>query len=44
MHIFNLKTWVHYYVSLLKKLGAFRFSLILALAIISADSVSYKYF
>ncbi|MCP5077162.1 MAG: aerobic respiration two-component sensor histidine kinase ArcB [Psychromonas sp.] len=39
MSIFNLKTWVHYYVSLLKRLGAFRFSLILALAIISADAL-----
>ncbi len=39
MNIFNLKTWVHYYVALLKRLGAFRFSLILAFAIISADSV-----
>lgn len=38
MHIFNLKTWVHYYVSLLKRLGAFRFSLILAFAIICSDS------
>lgn len=39
MSIFNLKTWVHYYVSLLKRLGAFRFSLILAFAIISSDSI-----
>ena len=39
MNIFNLKTWVHYYVALLKRLGAFRFSLILAVAIISADFV-----
>jgi len=39
MSIFNLKTWVHYYVSLLKRLGAFRFSLILAVAIICADSI-----
>lgn len=39
MSIFNLKTWVHYYVALLKRLGAFRFSLILAFAIICADSV-----
>ncbi|WP_284204260.1 aerobic respiration two-component sensor histidine kinase ArcB [Psychromonas marina] len=39
MSIFNLKTWVHYYVSLLKRLGAFRFSLLLAIAIISADSI-----
>jgi two-component system aerobic respiration control sensor histidine kinase ArcB len=38
MSIFNLKTWVHYYVSLLKRLGAFRFSLLLALAIIIADA------
>jgi len=37
VNIFNLKTWVHYYVALLKRLGAFRFSLILAFAIISAD-------
>ncbi|PKF62284.1 aerobic respiration two-component sensor histidine kinase ArcB [Psychromonas sp. psych-6C06] len=37
--MFNLKTWVHYYVALLKRLGAFRFSLLLAFAIISADSV-----
>jgi two-component system aerobic respiration control sensor histidine kinase ArcB len=37
--IFNLKTWVHYYVALLKRLGAFRFSLVLAIAIISADSI-----
>ncbi|WP_369434269.1 aerobic respiration two-component sensor histidine kinase ArcB [Psychromonas sp. MME1] len=39
MNIFILKTWVHYYVALLKKLGAFRFSLILAVAIITADSI-----
>ena len=39
MSIFNLKTWVHYYVSLLKRLGAFRFSLLLALAIITADAI-----
>ncbi|AGH81702.1 aerobic respiration control sensor protein ArcB [Psychromonas sp. CNPT3] len=39
MSIFNLKTWVHYYVELLKRLGAFRFSLILALAIILSDSL-----
>lgn len=39
MGFFNLKTWVHYYVALLKRLGAFRFSLILAFAIICADSV-----
>lgn len=38
MNISNLKTWVHYYVALLKRLGAFRFSLVLAVAIISADS------
>jgi len=37
--IFNLKTWVHYYVSLLKRLGAFRFSLILAFAIILSDAI-----
>nr|WP_219349769.1 aerobic respiration two-component sensor histidine kinase ArcB [Psychromonas sp. CD1] len=39
MSIFNLKTWVYYYVELLKRLGAFRFSLILAFAIISSDSL-----
>lgn len=39
MSIFNLKIWVHYYVSLLKRLGAFRFSLVLAFAIICADAV-----
>ncbi|MEI6896794.1 MAG: aerobic respiration two-component sensor histidine kinase ArcB [Psychromonas sp.] len=39
MSIFNLKIWVHYYVSLLKRLGAFRFSLLLALAIICSDAV-----
>jgi len=39
MSIFNLKTWVHYYVSLLKRLGAFRFSLLLALAIFCADGI-----
>ncbi|MFT6925985.1 MAG: two-component system aerobic respiration control sensor histidine kinase ArcB [Psychromonas sp.] len=38
MSLFNLKTWVHYYVALLKRLGVVRFSLILAVAIISADS------
>ncbi len=38
MRIFNLKTWVRYYVALLKRLGVFRFSLLLAMAIISADS------
>lgn len=38
MSLFNLKTWVHYYVALLKRLGVFRFSLILAVAIIIADS------
>jgi two-component system aerobic respiration control sensor histidine kinase ArcB len=37
--IFNLKTWVHYYVALLKRLGTIRFSLLLALAIICADLV-----
>jgi len=37
--IFNLKTWVHYYVSLLSRLGAFRFSLVLAFAIILADTI-----
>lgn len=39
MSIFNLKTWVHYYVALLKRLGAFRFSLLLAFAIIFADAL-----
>ncbi|WP_028863744.1 aerobic respiration two-component sensor histidine kinase ArcB [Psychromonas aquimarina] len=39
MSIFNLKTWVHYYVALLKRSGTIRFSLILAVAIICADSV-----
>lgn len=39
MSIFNLKTWVHYYVALLKRLGALRFSLLLALAIIGADAL-----
>ena len=34
MNIFNLKTWVHYYVALLNRLWAFRFSLILAVAIL----------
>ncbi|MGB5445569.1 MAG: aerobic respiration two-component sensor histidine kinase ArcB [Psychromonas sp.] len=38
MQLFNLKTWVRYYVALLKRLGVLRFSLLLALAIISADS------
>jgi len=38
LSLFNLKTWVHYYVALLKRLGVFRFSLILAIAIITADS------
>tara|TARA_R110001583_G_scaffold67490_3_gene192867 strand:- start:8947 stop:11253 length:2307 start_codon:yes stop_codon:yes gene_type:complete len=38
MSIFNLKTWVHFYVALLRKLGAFRFSILLAFAIIIADT------
>jgi two-component system aerobic respiration control sensor histidine kinase ArcB len=38
MSIFNLKTWVHYYVALLRRLGPFRFSLLLALAIIIGDT------
>lgn len=38
MGIFILKTWVHYYVALLRRLGAFRFSLLLALAIILGDT------
>ena len=37
MNIFNFKMWVHYYVLLLKKVGAFGFSLIIAIIIISAD-------
>jgi two-component system aerobic respiration control sensor histidine kinase ArcB len=37
VNIFNLKIWVHYYVALLKRLGAVRFSLILAAAIMTAD-------
>jgi len=36
--LFNLKTWVHYYVSLLKRLGPIKFSLLLAFAIIVADA------
>ena len=38
MHLFNLKTWVHYYVSLLRRLGPIKFSLLLAFAIIFADA------
>lgn len=38
MSLFNLKTWVHYYVSLLKRLGPIKFSLLLAFAIIFADA------
>ena len=38
MSLFNLKTWVHYYVSLLKRLGPIKFSLLLAFAIIVADA------
>lgn len=38
MNLFNLKTWVHYYVSLLKRLGPIKFSLLLAFAIIFADA------
>lgn len=37
--MFSLKTWVHYYVSLLKRLGSFRFSVLLALSIIFADAL-----
>ena len=39
MGIFNFKTWVHCYVVLLNKLGAFRFSLLLAIIVISIDSL-----
>ena len=39
MRTLNLKTWVHYYVALLKNQGAFRFSLMLAFAIIAVDSL-----
>jgi two-component system aerobic respiration control sensor histidine kinase ArcB len=39
MDIFNLKTWGNYYVAFLKRLGAFRFSLLLAVAIISTDFI-----
>ena len=39
MPVFSLKFWVHYYVRLLKKLGPVRFSLLLAFAIILADSL-----
>ena len=38
MSLLNLKTWVHYYVALLKRLGPIKFSLLLAFAIISADA------
>ena len=38
MNLLNLKTWVHYYVSLLKRLGPIKFSLLLAFAIIFADA------
>ena len=38
MNLFNLKTWVHYYVSLLERLGPIKFSLLLAFAIIFADA------
>jgi len=36
--LFNLKTWVHYYVALLKRLGPIKFSLLLAFAIIFFDA------
>ncbi|MEJ6123461.1 aerobic respiration two-component sensor histidine kinase ArcB [Vibrio sp. 2-Bac 85] len=38
MSLFNLKTWVHYYVSLLKRLGPIKFSMLLAFAIILGDA------
>lgn len=38
MSLLNLKTWVHYYVALLKRLGPIRFSLFLAFAIIFFDT------
>jgi len=34
-----MKTWVHYYVALLKRLGPIKFSLLLAFAIISSDAL-----
>lgn len=39
MSLLNLKTWVHYYVALLKRLGAIKFSFLLALAIIFFDAL-----
>jgi len=36
--LFNLKTWVHYYVALLKQLGPIKFSSLLAFAIIFSDA------
>ncbi|TEW49864.1 aerobic respiration two-component sensor histidine kinase ArcB [Psychromonas algicola] len=38
MSLFNLKTWVHYYVALLKRLGPIKFSLLLAFAVIFFDA------
>lgn len=38
MSLLNLKTWVHYYVALLKRLGPIRFSLLLAFSIIFSDA------
>ena len=38
MSLFNLKTWVHYYVALLKRLGPIKFSSLLAFAIIFSDA------
>lgn len=35
----NLKTWVHYYVALLKRLGALKFSFLLAFAVIFFDAI-----
>ncbi|MEL0629271.1 aerobic respiration two-component sensor histidine kinase ArcB [Psychromonas aquatilis] len=37
MSLLNLKTWVHYYVALLKRLGPIKFSSLLAFAIIFSD-------
>jgi len=36
--LLNLKTWVHYYVALLKRLGPIKFSLLLAFAVIVFDA------
>ena len=36
--LFNMKTWVHFYVALLKRLGPLKFSLLLAFAIIFSDA------